>query len=336
MIFNNQTNITRSGNYQNDYIKISTYIYLITNLKTVFYIFLPLILLISKFINYTIFCIEDRDKINIIYSKIKNDFALKYDEDYVPHGLVINKKLFPKYILFNGMYKYDPIYIFITRDNLDIILKDNKKSGIINLKKIKNNNKKNKKKETKEIKYLMKRGWYGNIHFRTRDILIKNNSFNWKQEILYENIMKFYNKNNYSKIFISGDIGKGKTYFSYLLAKYLNCFLCDTFDPTEPSCTLDNIYTSIDHSYKKPLILLIDEIDIIFEKITKQEPLHHKKFSIMIKNKIDWNNFLDKIEFGLYKNLILIICSNMTKEEIAKKYDKSFLRKGRINVFSTF
>ena len=69
---------------------------------------------------------------------------------------------------------------------------------------------------------------------------------------------------------------------------------------------------------------------------TKKEPLHHKKYPIMIKNKIDWNSFLDKIEYGLYKNLILILCSNMTKKEIDHKYDESFLRDGRINIYSEF
>lgn len=312
------------------------YIYCLMNIKNLFFAFLPLICVFFKIFDFSLYCIEDRDKINIINIKIKKDLCLNYDDDKKPWGAILHRNIFPKYLCFTKEYKYDPIYIFTYEKMFEQLLKSDKKHGTINLEKIKNNNKIEKSEKIKQIKYLMKRGWYGNIHFRPRDVDINNNNFNKTQEKLYENIMKFYNKNNYAKIFISGEIGKGKTYFSYLLAKYLKCFLCDGFDPTEPSSTLENVYSSVDHKYNEPLIVLIDEVDIILNKITQTEPLYHKKYPIMIKNKIDWNSFLDRIEYGLYKNLILILCSNKTKEEIDNTYDKSFLRDGRINIYATF
>lgn len=312
------------------------YLYCLMNIKHLFITIVPLLCLFFKIFNFSLYCIEDREKINIIYNKIKKDLCLNYDEDKIPWGIIINRNFIPKYICITKEYKYDPIYIFTYEKKYDSLIKTDKKGGTINLEKIKTNNKIEKSEKIKQIKYLTKRGWYGNIHFRSRDVNINNDNFNKIQEKLYENIMTFYNKNNYAKIFISGEIGKGKTYFSYILAKYLKCYLCDGFDPTEPSASLDNVYSSVEHKYNEPLIILIDEVDIILNKITQKEPLHHKKYPIMIKNKIDWNSFLDKIEYGLYKNLILILCSNMTRDEIDKKYDKSFLRDGRINIYSKF
>ena len=317
-------------------IDMYAYIYCIMNIKTLFYTIIPIICLFFKIFGFNLYCIEEKEKINILNNKIKNDLSLNYDDDKKPWGLIINYSLIPKYICYTKEYKYDPIFVFTYEKKFDYLIKCKKKHGVINLEKIKNNNKIEKSEKIKKIKYLHKVGWYGHISYRIRNIEINNNNFNKKQNNLYEDIMNFYNKNNYAKVFISGDIGKGKTYFSYLLAKYLNCYLCDSFNPTEPSSTLDNIYSSADHKYNEPLIILIDEVDIILNKITQSEPLNHKKFPIMIKNKIDWNSFLDRIEYGLYKNLILILCSNKTKEEIDKTYDKSFIRSGRINIYATF
>ena len=312
------------------------YLYFIMNIKGLIISILPFLCFFFKFFNYNIYCIEDKEKINILYNKIKNDWCMNYDEDKTPWGIVIHKSFFPKYICSIREYKYDPIYLFTYEKKFEKMIVAEKKNGTINLEKIKTNNKVEKREKIKKIKYLMKKGWYGNIHFRSRDVDIRNNNFTKKQEKLYEDIMNFYNENNYAKIFISGDIGTGKTYFSYLFAKYLKCHLCDSFDPTEPSSSIDNVYSSVDHKYNEPLIILIDEVDIILNKITQKEPLHHEKYPIMIKNKIDWNSFLDKVEYGLYKNLIIILCSNMTKKEIDNKYDESFLRKGRINIYSKF
>lgn len=319
-------------------INIDTYAYLycIMNSKNLFYTVLPLICIFFKIFDFNLYCVEEKEKKNMLNNKIEKDLCLKYNDDKKPWGFIINRAVIPKYICYRNEHKYDPIYIFTYEKNFDILTESKKKKGIIDLEIVKTSNKKQKNEKCKKIKYLHKTGWYGNIHFCSRDVDIKNDNFNETQKNLYENIMNFYNENNYVKVFISGNIGEGKTYFSYLLAKYLNCFLCDSFDPTEPSSTLDNVYSSVDHKYNKPLIILIDEVDIIFSKITDSEPLYHKKYPIMIKNKIDWNSFLDKIEYGLYKNIILILCSNNTKQEMDNKYDKSFLRTGRINIFSQF
>lgn len=324
--------------FNNTSLNIESYafLYCLMNVKKIILTFLPVLCLFLKVFNFNLYWVEDKEKINIVMNKIKNDLCINYDEENTPWGTILNYSFLPKYICFKKEYKYEPIYIFTYEEKFKSLIKSNIKRGKINLQKIKTNNKIEKAEKIKKIKYLIKRGWYGAISFRPRQVDIKNNSFNKKQEKLYENIMSFYNKNNYAKIFISGDIGKGKTYFSYLLAKYLKCYLCDSFDPTEPSSSLDNIYSCVEHKYNEPLILLIDEVDIILNKITQKEPIYHKKFPIMIKNKIDWNSFLDRIEYGLYKNLILILCSNKTKEEIDTTYDKSFLREGRINIYCEF
>ena len=42
--------------------------------------------------------------------------------------------------------------------------------------------------------------------------------------------------------------------------------------------------------------------------------------------------FLDNIDVGLYPNLIIIFTSNISCEKLCKKTDKSYFRKGRVNL----
>ena len=115
--------------------------------------------------------------------------------------------------------------------------------------------------------------------------------------------MKFYNQNKFAKILISGSVGTGKSYFSYILARKLDCYLCDCFDPTEPSESLSNVYTSKKLSGDEPLIILIDEIDIIIKNIHHGKIQKHKNYPILTRDKMTWNSFLDKIDYCLAKTI---------------------------------
>ena len=134
---------------------------------------------------------------------------------------------------------------------------------------------------------------------------------------------------------ISGDIGTGKSYFSYILARKLNCYLCDDFNPTEPAESITNLYTSKKLSGDEPLIVLIDEVDVMIKNIHENRIKPHKHYPILTRDKMSWNSFLDKISYGIFPHLILIMTSNIDKSRL-DRYDASYLRQGRVDIYSHF
>ena len=56
---------------------------------------------------------------------------------------------------------------------------------------------------------------------------------------------------------------------------------------------------------------------------------------ILVRDKMTWNSFIDKIDYGLYPNLIVIFTSNQNKKYI-DSLDKSYIREGRINILRNF
>jgi hypothetical protein len=182
-----------------------------------------------------------------------------------------------------------------------------------------------------KIDYCYRIGDYSYFEYQKSKMYINSNIFTEQQRQIYKNIMEIYNKKNNVKCYIYGNINSGKTFLAYLMARELNCYLCDSFNPTEPSDTFSNIYNSINPTAKKPLILLLDEVDIIIHKIHKENISPHKHNTIQVYNKTTWNNMLDKLDYGLYPNVILLLCSNVSANDI-NKLEASYLRQGRIDL----
>ena len=331
-------------------------IYLFTKIKDIFNQLVPIFKLILMYIfNYRLYNLcktENKNKLNCFLEKEKF-WCFKYNSEGKPHGLVIHKSLFPKFYANTDNYEYDA-YIFCRKETFDNVnnLFDKQKFVKIDLEKIekeeqlkkltKNNDDNDEDDDDNDddnkILYLKKTftEYCGNNNYQCRDIKISNNHyFNDIQDELFKEIMEFYNENKFCKIFISGAVNTGKSYFSYILARKLKCYLCDSFNPTEPADNLSNLYTSKFLSGDKPLVLLIDEVDIIIKNIHEQKIVPHKHYPISVKDKMSWNSFLDKIDYGLYPNLILIFTSNLDRNQI-NKLDNSYLRDGRINIYKKF
>lgn len=155
-----------------------------------------------------------------------------------------------------------------------------------------------------------------------------------KQERIIESIIEEYrNLNNLSKTVVSilyGEPGSGKSMIPILLAKKMNGSYCDTFDPTRPGDLLSDIYTTVFPSMENPLILVLEEIDIIIDKIHKGIE-NHKHIPRTVNDKSSWNQFLDRFDRGYYPYLILIMTSNKSPKYI-KDIDPSYIRKGRVDI----
>ena len=295
----------------------------ITNIQYTLILLRPFLLFFLKLFNIHYYKITNKDKINNIRHLVKDSLCTSYSDEYKPLGIVIHKKViayFPEefhgrivYALIQNQYKYE-------------ILEKTNKPHIEKLMP-----KEYKEESESKIDYCYRSGDYSFFEYNKTKMYINSCLFSDQQRQIYDNIMEIYNTKNNVKCYIYGEVNSGKTFLAYLMARELNCYLCDTFNPSEPSDTFSNIYNSIHPTPKKPLVLLLDEVDVLIHKIHNQLIVPHKNNSIQVYNKTTWNNMLDKIDYGLYPNVICILCSNMSVDEI-NVLDPCYLRQGRIDL----
>ena len=80
-------------------------------------------------------------------------------------------------------------------------------------------------------------------------------------------------------------------------------------------------------SYKKPLILLIDEFDILIENIHHQKNYtQHKWFRTPIYNKDTYNTFMS--EYTLLFPYVILCVYNIEQIKDIDDLDKSYIRPG--------
>ena len=296
----------------------------ITNIQSTFQILKPFLLLTLKCFSVNMYHITNKDKINYLRHKLKECICSSYTDDNKPVGVVLPKNM--DYICyFPESTQGRSVYIFINNTKLTNILEQIHKPVIEKLipQEIDCNQ--------CMINYCYRMGDYNYFEYTKRKMYINSHIFSDQQKIVYDNIMRVYNEKNNVKCYLYGNVSSGKTFLAYLMARELNCYLCDTFNPTEPSDSFSNIYNLINPTPKKPLIILLDEADVMIKHIHYETIIPHKNNTIQVYNKTTWNSMLDKLDYGLYPNVILMLCSNVPHKDI-NKLDESYLREGRIDL----
>ena len=184
------------------------------------------------------------------------------------------------------------------------------------------------------IKLWGRKGSYYNIHYGKRDLRVTKFNPREKQDNIITKIIDSYKQNdfNINVSYIYGEPNSGKSMIGILLAKQLNASIVRTFNPTEPNDNMENLYSEVNPSEENPLIIVLDEFDIILKKIDAGID-NHKNMTIQVKDKSSWNGFLDDISLGIYPHIILLLTSNLKPDTINETYDKSYIREGRVNNF---
>ncbi len=274
--------------------------------------------LLSRYFGYQLYQIKENDKIKIFQKKIK--YSSIQIEEFKPFGVFYGQY----YVGFFAEKERNQnvMYIVCTKEQFTELSTNNVSTDTtIQKHKIK----------------LMERsnGTYDWIYYRNRTLEFFPDRFKSRvnQENFINTVKKYYENNNFNCVaYLEGCPGSGKSTVGILLAKALGGRLCNTFNPTDPGDSLSGLYNNADIGSDNPLIIFIDEIDIIINKIHKNEILKHKNIQTYVHDKITWNSFLDSIDIGLYPNLIIIFTSNISHKELSEKTDKSYLRGGRINI----
>ena len=168
--------------------------------------------------------------------------------------------------------------------------------------------------------------------YRKRVIKIPNFLPLAHQIPVIEQIIEQYNKTKHVTAFIYGPPGSGKSIIGLLLTKHFSSSYCKYVRLWKPGETLSNLHIEVDPTEEKPLIILLNEIDIPLINITDGIP-DHKSLDICIQDKSGWNDLFDDIQIGMYPNIILLLTSNKTATFI-NELDPSYLRESRIDIIS--
>lgn len=174
-------------------------------------------------------------------------------------------------------------------------------------------------------------GNYFNLRYTKRKLDVKKYSPRKNQQPAIDKIIGHYKTNSSTVAFLHGEPGSGKSMISLLIAKELKGSLCDTFNPTDPGDDIALIYNKVCPTKDSPLVLVFEEVDIMIGNIHYDKMNVSKHNPIQCKNKTEFNRFMDRIDRGIFPNLLLIMTSNKAPEFI-DLLDQSYIREGRVNL----
>jgi len=182
-----------------------------------------------------------------------------------------------------------------------------------------------------KIRIYNRYGTYKRFYYDHMNLNLGNITPLGQQGEIVESISKLYDETKRATIFIHGVSYAGKSSIGYLLAKKYNGRFCHSFNPMDPGDQIGyliNLMSSDSGDDDVPIIIVLEEADCIIQAIHKNTVILNKEVPTSVYNKTTWSTFLDDMIF--YKNVILILTSNMSKDDI-DSLDNAYLRKGRIN-----
>jgi hypothetical protein len=182
----------------------------------------------------------------------------------------------------------------------------------------------------KTIIFFNRSGTYSSMYYTQRKLDVTSIIPQGEQTHIISDIVSIFKTKGRAAIFLQGVSGAGKSTVGVLLAKELSGSFCHTFNPTNPGDTLHSLARDAEIADEdgKPLILVIEEVNTLIRAVHTNAIKLHKDVHTLVYNKSTYNTFLD--DMILYQNIILIMTSNETKEEL-DELDPCYLRKGRID-----
>jgi hypothetical protein len=171
-------------------------------------------------------------------------------------------------------------------------------------------------------------GTYANPWFRKR-VRKANDTPTAEQQYILESILKYFNERKTATVLLHGPPGTGKSMLGLLLAANFSSSFCNTLRPWQPGDSIGSLYSEIEPTAAKPLVVVFDEIDSALVKIHTNTIKSHDVIPISVQNKQGWNHMLDEIQRFMFPYLIVILTTNVKPEDIC---DQSFIRPGRINL----
>ena len=192
--------------------------------------------------------------------------------------------------------------------------------------------------EKKNIMMYMREGGFWRLEYKPLKYVPRVRKPLPHQKIIIDQLLASYDEKISSTALIYGRPGTGKSMVGELLAQEFlkrdsikSVSYVDTFNPSTPNDTFYNMYQCIEPTHKQPLIVVLEEIDILLEKIHRSEAKPHREYATAITDKSSWNQFFDRFDRGLYPHVILIMTTNRPLAWF-EQLDTSYMRQGRCDL----
>lgn len=270
----------------------------------------------AKFVGVKIYNIKDRSVVCLVSNRIK-DYSIIVEDGDKPSGFFISLR-FIGYVHSNkgaSGSESSEIYILTTKrvyENLTKLesLFDDK---------------------TKQIDVYYRTGNFFWLSYCKRQLNL-NIEPNPAQSKIVSEIVSCYKKSASKTVvaYIHGKPGTGKSTIPLILAQELKGSYCKTFNPTDPGDRLNDLYNLISPKLDTPMVLVIEEANIMINNIHNHRIESHKHIPVLVRNKESWNSLFDDIKL-MYPYLIIVMTSNVPPEVI-DDLDSSYLRKGRVDI----
>lgn len=182
------------------------------------------------------------------------------------------------------------------------------------------------------ISVMCKSGRYDYPDYSVKNLVLYYDPLPSQQKII-EEIMDLYTSK--LVILLHGPKGVGKSMIPLLLAKRMVASgvqpsYTDEYNPTEPNSDISKLYSECKPSKQRPLILVLEEIDIMIQAIHDGNVYKHMNLRSTISDKSTWCKFFDHIERGYYPWMIVFMTTNRSPKFI-NDMDESYIRSGRID-----
>ena len=195
------------------------------------------------------------------------------------------------------------------------------------------------KEESKTLKPITiyeREGAFWKIKYQKVNLLFRDINPRNCQKFAIEKIAKNYNEKKYSTVLLYGVPGCGKSMVGILLAKHFlkTCSkvnFVDSFCPSDPGDEFVSLYVKISPTEKSPMIVVLEEVDVLVDKMHTEQVKTHNDLPVSIKNKTDWNMFFDKFDRERFPFVIFIMTSNQHIQWF-DKLDPAYFRDGRVNL----
>ena len=190
----------------------------------------------------------------------------------------------------------------------------------------------NESKENNQIKIFLNSNYYeGN--FKEISLEFKFNPKPIQADIINQ-ISEKYNSSTFNicRTLVWGQPGGGKSFIGKLLAKKYNAAYCFDIKILDPGTPILDLWQTVMPTKNNPLIIQIDEFDIIINKIHKTdlEKKPHQWLRTMVADKQSYNTFLSEYLICL-PYVIYLFTMNKSPSEITE-LDPSYIRKNRIDL----
>jgi len=185
------------------------------------------------------------------------------------------------------------------------------------------------------ITYWVREGMFWNLTYSSRQLALPKKEIRSKQSSAIKQIMTMYDAKNYAVCLLYGKAGGGKSMtVQYLCAELLktkkSVHFCETLCLHEQGDNFDSFYNKISPSEESPIVIVFEEVDGIIEKLHGGK-IEQKHIPVQVKNKTDWNSFLDKFDREIYPHVILLMTTNKSAEYF-DELDPSYMREGRVDL----